>query len=155
MKSILHSIFVIVAAASIAMAADKPNFSGIWKMNVAKSNFGANAPLTSYTRQVTHAEPSLTIEDDQKGGYVGAAHFIVKYTTDGKAVNYDLNGIDMNATATWEGDAIVTTSRDTAGFGLATKGKMTLSDGGKTLTLVFSAQTPQGALDVVFVFDKQ
>ena len=139
----------------MALAADKPNFSGTWKMNVAKSKFGSNAPLTSYTRKVTHADALLTVQDDQVGGYVGDAHFIIKYTTDGKDVSYDLSGLEMAATAKWEGDSIVTTSHDTAGFGVVTKGKMTLSDGGKTLTLAFNAQTPQGAIDVVYVFDKQ
>ncbi len=156
MKSILNAALVLLAVSASGLAADKPDFSGTWTMNAAKSKFGPGAaPLTSYVRKVTHTEPSLTIEDDQQGGYVGAVHFVVRYTTDGKQVSYDLNGLGMNATAAWEGDTLVTTSRDGAGIGLETKGRMSLSDGGKTLTLVFTALTPQGSIDVVYVFDKQ
>ena len=155
MKSILTAIVAVSAVSAMAMAADKPNFSGEWKMNLAKSQFGSSPPLTSYTRKVTHAEPSFTIQDDQRGGPTGDIGFTIKYTTDGKKTTYDLVGLTMEATAVWDGDAIVTTSTDAVGLGIATKGRLTLSGDGKTLTLVFHAETPGGSQDVTYVFDKQ
>jgi len=62
MKSFAKIALAIAALASIALAVDKPNFSGDWKMNAAKSNFGAIPAPATYTRKVTHAEPSITIE---------------------------------------------------------------------------------------------
>jgi hypothetical protein len=155
MRSILSALVAVVAISTTSAAADKPNFSGEWKMNVARSTFGSTPPLTSYTRKVTHAEPSLTVQDDQRGGVLGDVTFTIKYTTDGKKTTYDLNGLGMEATAKWDGDAMVTTSADTAGFGVTTRARWTLSGDGNTLTLVFHADSPAGAQDVTYVFDRQ
>jgi hypothetical protein len=37
MKKLMSTLFVIAAAAGIAMAADKPDFSGNWKLDADKS----------------------------------------------------------------------------------------------------------------------
>ena len=39
MKTLMSTLFVIAAAAGMALAADKPDFSGDWKMDPAKSVF--------------------------------------------------------------------------------------------------------------------
>ncbi len=84
MKSLLKTVLMIAALAGIALAADKPNFSGDWKLNAAKSNFGPIPAPTTYTRKVMHAEPSITIEDTQIGSSTGDQHDTRTYTTDGR-----------------------------------------------------------------------
>ena len=59
----------VLAAASRSrpvplVAQQKPNFSGNWTINQAKSNFGA-VPVPMITRKIVHAEPSLTIDEEQ------------------------------------------------------------------------------------------
>ena len=44
-----------------AMAAGKPDFSGEWKLNIDKSNFGPIPPPTSLTQTVDHKDPALNV----------------------------------------------------------------------------------------------
>ena len=97
MKSICIAFLTLAALTATASAADKPNFSGDWKLNAAKSNMGPLPAPTSYIRKVTHAEPSITIEDTQVGTALGDQHDTRTYTTDGKEIAYQANGADVKS----------------------------------------------------------
>ena len=156
MKWLFKALVILAALAGIASAADKPNFSGDWKMNASRSNFGQVPAPATYTRKVTHAEPSLTIEDTQTGTPAGDQHDQRIYTTDGTEITYQANGADVKSSAVWQDDAILITSKANAqGIELQFKDKMALSEGGKTLTDSVHIQFPQGELDITVVFEKQ
>jgi len=105
MKSLWTAVLVMAALASMALAADKPNFSGDWKINTTKSNFGPIPPPTTYTRKVAHTEPTITIENTQTGTPLGDQHDKRTYTIDGTEISYQANGADVKAAMTWDGDA--------------------------------------------------
>lgn len=156
MKSLFALSFLAVSLATAGLAADKPNFSGDWKLNAAKSTLGAMPAPTSYTRKVTHAEPSITIEDTQTGTPAGDQHDTRTYTTDGKEISFQANGADVKSAAIWDGDALQIDSKASVqGTDITLKDKLTLGDGGKTLNDALHITTPQGDLDIVLVFDKQ
>jgi len=156
MKSLLKAVLIIAALAGIALAADKPNFSGDWKVNAAKSNFGPLPAPASYTRKVTHAEPSITIEDTQTGSAAGDQHDTHTYTTDGKEIGFQANGADVKSSITWDGDALMINSKASVqGMDILIKDKVSLGDGGKTMTDAIHIVSPQGELDLALVFDKQ
>jgi hypothetical protein len=156
MKSLSKAVLIIAALSSIALAADKPNFSGDWKMNAAKSNFGPVPAPATFTRKVMHAEPSLTIEDTQTGTAAGDQHDSRTYTTDGKEIAYQANGMDLKSAATWDGDALqIDTKASIQGTDVVIKDKITLGDDGKTMTDAVHIAAPQGEIDVTVVFDKQ
>ena len=156
MKSLLKSVLIIAALAGLASAADKPNYSGEWKLNAAKSNFGPLPAPATFTRKVTHAEPSITIEDTQTGTAAGDQHDTHTYTTDGKEITFQANGADVKATLTWEGDALLVNSKASVqGTDILIKDKITLSDEGKTMTDTIHIGSPQGELDMSIVFEKQ
>jgi hypothetical protein len=156
MKSLLKTSILIAALASISFAADKPNFSGEWKLNIAKSTMGPVPAPTSYVRKVTHAEPSITIEDTQTGSPLGDQHDTRTYSTDGKQISYQANGADVKSAATWDGDALQIDSKASIqGMDLLIKDKIAMGDDGKTLTDTVHITTPQGDLDLVLLFEKQ
>ncbi len=156
MKSLLKTVLMIAALAGIALAADKPNFSGDWKLNAAKSNFGPIPAPTTYTRKVMHAEPSITIEDTQIGSSTGDQHDTRTYTTDGTEISYQANGADVKAAMTWDGDALqVNAKASIQGMDIVIKDKMALGDGGKTMTDSVHIASPQGEFELTLVFDKQ
>jgi hypothetical protein len=156
MKSLLKTSILVAALACVALAADKPNFSGDWKLNAAKSNMGPLPAPTSYTRKVTHAEPSITIEDTQTGSATGDQHDTRTYTTDGKEISYQANGADVKSAATWDGEALQIDSKASIqGMDILFKDKLALGDNGKTLTDAVHVTTPQGDLDLTLVFEKQ
>jgi hypothetical protein len=149
------AVCLVAALAIAAAAADKPNFSGEWKMNAAKSVLGAVPAPTSWTRQVTHREPTLRIANDQKGG-IGEQSYTRTYTTDGKEIAYQSDGTDVKGAATWDGDALVIRSyADAGGTTISITEKMTLSGGNKTLTDAVHIVIPRGEIDVTYIFDKQ
>jgi len=156
MKSLSKAVLIIAALASFALADDKPNFSGDWKMNAAKSNFGPIPAPATYTRKVAHAEPMITIEDTQTGTAAGDQHDTRTYTTDGTEITYQANGADVKSGATWDGAALQINSKATIqGTDLVIKDKITLGDDGKTMTDAVHIAAPQGEIDLVVVFEKQ
>jgi hypothetical protein len=139
---------LIVAGAPLR-AQQKPNFSGNWKMNPAKSTWGGAPAPSSFTRKIVHAEPSIAIDEDQD-----AQQTARKMTTDGKESTFDVGGADVKATANWDGSTLfVVTTVDVVG--VTYKDRMSLSPDGKTLTSVVRVDTPGGGVDVTVVFDKQ
>jgi opacity protein-like surface antigen len=156
MKFLLTVSLLVAGFATVAMAADKPNFSGDWKLNTAKSTLGPMPAPTSFTRKVKHAEPAITIEDTQIGTPAGDQHDTRTYTTDGKEISYQANGADVKSAATWDGDVLQIDSKTSVqGTDVTVKDKMTLGDDGNTLSDAVHITTPQGDLDLVFVFGKQ
>jgi hypothetical protein len=156
MKALSKLALIMAALASIALAADKPNFSGDWKMNAAKSNFGPIPAPATYTRKVTHAEPSITIENTQTGTAMGDQHDTRTYTTDGKEISYQANGADVKASISWDGNALLINSKASIqGMDILIKDTITLADDGKTMTDAVHVASPQGDIDLALVFDKQ
>ena len=158
MNALLKTVLILAALAGLSLAADKPNFSGDWKLNTAKSNFGPIPAPATYLRKVTHAEPSITIEDTQTGSALGGdQHDTRTYTTDGKEITYQANGADVKSGATWDGDALQISSKvSLQDMELVVKDKISLGDDGKTMTdSVHIAVPQQGDIELTLVFEKQ
>jgi hypothetical protein len=153
MKYWLLALVSVAAVASAAAVSHKPDFSGEWKMNAAKSIYGAIPAPALFVRKIAHAEPHITIMEEQSGG--GSDGTITrKMTTDGKPANIDLNGTPVACSAAWDGTTLIaTTAVDSAG--VTFKDKMTLSEDGKTLTSVVKITSSQGEGELTIVFDRQ
>lgn len=155
MKALMKTAFALFAIGSLAIAADKPNFSGDWKMDPEKSTFGPMPPPASMTRKVEHNDPALTVTTSQSGPQ-GDQTITAKYSTDSKETTNDLMGNTVKSTATWEGDALVIASKaDIGGNEVKITSKWTLSANGKVLTDALHLTTPQGEIDITTVMNKQ
>jgi hypothetical protein len=156
MKKILSSALLIVAGATLCLAADKPDFSGEWSLDADKSNFGPMPPPTSMTRKVDHKDPALTYTQSTVGSPQGDQTVTMKYTTDGKESVNQMMGNDVKAVAKWEGKALVITAKaDFGGMEITLTDKWTLSDDGKVLTDDLHIGTGQGDFDVTYVLKKK
>jgi hypothetical protein len=155
MKTLMSTLFVIAVAAGMALAADKPDFSGDWKMDADKSVFGPMPPPTSMTRKIDHKDPEISVTEARSGPQ-GDMNTTMKYSSDGKETTNSLMGNDVKSTAAWEGKVLVIKSA--ANFGgadMKLTDKWTLADDGKTLTDVMSISAPQGDFELTFVLVKQ
>jgi hypothetical protein len=57
----------IAALLLLALAAPRPDFSGEWELNIAKSDFGPNYPVPkSRTDQVDHRDPNNRLFEGPK-----------------------------------------------------------------------------------------
>ncbi len=143
--------------AAMSSAKAVPDFSGEWKMNVAKSDFQAPIPAPEIlTRTIKHHDPSLEYKTYQKG-VAGEVTTEIKYTTDGKPTVNKVQDSDAKGAARWEGNnLIIESTRDFQGMQIGSKETWTLSDGGKTLTITNHVTVPgQGEFDLKLVLDKQ
>lgn len=132
------------------------NYSGEWKLNVSKSEFGPVPAPELMTRSVKHHEPNLEISSHQKGA-AGDVTTELKYTTDGKEVVNKLPTGESKGTAKWVGSNLVIENvRSIQGYDIKSKETWTLSEDGKTLTILNHISIPQqGDFDVKQVFEKQ
>jgi hypothetical protein len=153
MKITLQVVVALAVLTGTTSAADKPNFSGEWKLNLARSDFGPAPPPTAITRRVTHAEPSLTIVEEQTS-VLGDQNTTRAYTTDGKEITFQANGAEVKSSATWDGAALVVISKVDV-VGLLFNDRMTMSVGGKAMTSVVHITSPQGDVEITLVFDRQ
>jgi hypothetical protein len=151
----MKKCFIGVAAFAMTFLATQSqaatNFSGVWKLNLAKSEFGPAPQPEIMTRTINHNDPVLQISSYQKGA-AGEATMELKYTTDGKpAENKGSKG-----TAKWNGNKLVVDSvRDFQGAEIKLHDVWTLSGDGKMLTVNSHASVPQGEFDITWVFDRQ
>ena len=144
----------IVFAASALMAADKPNFSGEWKLNVDKSTFGPMPPPTSQVLKIEHTDPEVVSTTDQDG-VEGKTSVTIKYKTDGTESTNDIRGAKAKTAGKWEGEAlVVVTKLDFQGMDITLNNNMKLGADGKTLNTVTKIITPQGEFETAYVFEK-
>lgn len=157
MKALLSTLFVIAAATtSLAMAADKPDFSGSWKLDVDKSVFPPPIPPpTSMTRKIDHKEPAISV-DQTTTSERGDQSATLKYSTDGTETTNTFMGNALKSKGVWDGNALVITgTANMGGADVKLTDKWTLADDGKTLTDVLSISAPQGDFEITYVLVKQ
>jgi len=131
-----HSRLAIIAllTAGLAFAAGKPDFSGVWEMDLKQSDFGAIPPPDSLKRTIEHHEPSLIMTDEQNSP-LGPEKAVRKYTTDGKETSYEWTGSTVKSAAHWDGDVLVVVGKvDAGGMDVVITSRMTVSGDGKKLT---------------------
>jgi hypothetical protein len=153
----MNKCFTVVAALAMTILAAPSqaaaNYSGEWKLNLSKSDYGPIAQFAPefMVRSIKHDDPALLISTHSKGAQ-GETTTDLKYTTDGKpAENKGSKGM-----AKWDGDKLVVDSvRDMQGTELKSHDVWSLSADGKTLTVNSHLTAPQGEFDILFVFDKQ
>lgn len=139
-----------------AVAADKPDFSGSWKLNNAKSDFG---PMPQgpekFERKVDHKDPEMKVSTTQ--AMQGNERTTDSaYTIDGKEHDIQMGPATAKVTATWKESVLeVVAKRDIQGNAITSSEKWALSADGKVLTVDTEITTPQGEFKLKFVMDKQ
>ena len=154
-RSLLSMLALASLTAAFASAAEKPNFSGVWKMNPAKSDFGPVPAPDKLERTIKHADPKLDITTASVGPQ-GDMKTDSSYTTDGKDSVNKQAGMEVKSVAAWEGDKLVIKyKREIQGMDISFVENWSLSADGKVLTVVNDLSTPQGDFKLTTVMDKQ
>jgi hypothetical protein len=155
------AVLLVLLLSASAWAQDaKPNFTGKWNLDVAKSDFGPMPPPDSVVHVIEHNEPSVKIVTTQKSAQ-GETTNERLLTTDGKEnVNKMRMGPDgeqqVTSTSKWNGKALATSFKLSAqGTEFDINDSWTLSDDGKVLTIVRAIKAPQGEFAATTVFNKQ
>ncbi|HLJ49841.1 MAG TPA: hypothetical protein VKU01_27695 [Bryobacteraceae bacterium] len=149
-------LFVLAASAVLSGASSsKPDFSGTWKMNPAKSSFGAMPAPAKYERHIDHKEPVIQMTTVQATAK-GEQRLDSTLRTDGVETTNHFQSGDARSTGKWVGATLeIETNRDTPAGAVSTRDSWSLSEDGRTLTTATHLTTPQGAFDFKVVFEKQ
>ena len=160
MRKTLFAVCLVLLLAVSTKAQDaKPDFSGTWNLDVAKSDFaGAPAP-DSIVHVIEHKDPNLKITTTQKGQQ-GELTNTRNLTTDGKESVNKMRTMageqDVKSTTTWKGNKLANAFKlDIQGSAIDINETWDLSDGGKVLSVARDIQTPQGPFHQMYVFNKQ
>lgn len=150
----IRRIFLLTASAALMFAADKPDFSGHWVVDVSKSDFGMMPPPEKMERVVEHKDPDFKMKSTQVGAR-GEQTSEVKYTTDGKEATIQMRNREAKVVAKWDGNKlVVTTKSEFNGTTLSQTETWMLSGDGKTLNTENQIKAPQGEFTVKLVFTK-
>lgn len=120
-------------------------------MNAEKSKFERGGPKNisiKFDQQGTTLRESLTITNDQ-----GDRTLDFTYTLDGKESAQQLEGMDIKASAKWEGEALILEFKNDQGFSFWRK--INVSGDGKTMTIEVKQANPNGSATDTVVLEKQ
>ena len=144
-----------VFALAVLPAFAKPNFTGDWKLNTAKSDFGQFPAPSSMTQKATHDDPALKVAT-KMATENGDLEFESVYSTDGKETTNTFGPGSMKSVAKWEGDTLTVQTKGQFGDSEITiQDKWEASADGKTVTIHRHFASSQGESDQKLVFDKQ
>jgi hypothetical protein len=154
-SKLLSIVFLLALLGVSPIAQEKPDFSGSWKMNVAKSDFGQLPGPESRSDVITHKEPSITDEVTADGAQ-GKQQYTVKYLTDGSEVKNQIGPREVTSTLKWEGSNLVIKSKFMYNDSeVNAQSTWALSGDGKTLTISVHFASAMGETDQKVIFEKQ
>ena len=149
------SLFALGVLLSVSAAQAKTSFTGTWKLNVEKSDFGPLPPPTSLVDKIDQSESALKINRAQSGQNGGSASDL-GYTLDGQESTNTMRGNPAKSTAKWDGDALlIETKLKFQDNDVQINDRWTLGEDGKTILIARHLKFAQGEADQKLVMVKQ
>ena len=152
MKRFLVCFTALAALACAAPPDGKPDFSGYWELNLAKSKFGKMVKPTRMTLNVQRDGDRSKAEQTTWNEQGESSNSGVWYL-DGKDRPAEAAGQTMEKTR-WDGNTLVNEKRSLDRTFVETI-RMSLSPDGKTATEEVRVKSPNGDNREVLVFDKK
>jgi hypothetical protein len=153
----LSVLFLLSAlfCSAFSQTSEKPNFTGEWQMNAAKSDFGKFPMPTTILRKIVQNGPDLTIETTQRASN-GEQTARVHYRTDGGETTNQLASGPATSHAFWDGRTLVirTTMKGKGDIEVLMEERWDLSPDGRTLTTASHIETSKGSTDLKLVCEK-
>jgi hypothetical protein len=151
----MRSILILLAVLTLTAAdTPKPNFSGEWKINADKSDFGHLPTPLAYRRNIDHKDPVIRMVA-QQSTQMGEQTVVSTIRTDGVQTTNPSRTGDSRTTGRWQGrDLELITTKQVEGGEAVTHEIWSLSADGKTLTSTTHLKTPRGEFDVKMVLER-
>ena len=154
-RKLISITFLIALPLVSVFAQQKTDYSGTWKLNVDKSDFGVLGGPTSRTDVITQKEPSIS-DHVTADGAQGKQEYTVTYSTDGKETANTFGEMSAKSTTKWDGNSLVINTKlkfnDTDVDVVST---WVLSADGKTLTVSAHISSTMGETDQKLTYDRQ
>lgn len=164
LRKVLIGALAVAGIASTGFAQGKPDFSGTWKLNVDKSEFGPVPGPSAQTDVIEQNGQTIKINVSAEGEQ-GKVQYTETLTTDGKevAISPDAPVAHPNPevtlqsiSAAWNGATLDVSQKLTYGNDPVTGvSHYTLSADGKVLTISSDYASAMGEAQRTFIFEKQ
>ena len=150
-------VFPLIVACGLTSGQNKPNLNGVWKMDPARSDFGAGPVSESRLDKIDINGVNLKDTITQKLQHGAESTYDMIYTIDGKeCLNHMGGDNEIKTKLTWDGNDLVGDSVGSyEGNDFTAKDRWVLSDGGKTMTVTRHISAGGSDFDMKFVFAKQ
>jgi len=133
---VLARILLLLAlACQPALAQNKPDLNGVWKMDPAKSDFGGGPVSESRLDKIALDGMNLKDTLTQKLQRGPESTYDMIYTLDGKECMNHVRNNTVKSTAHWEADELVIDSKVLALLRENIQDRWSLSADGKTITV--------------------
>jgi len=137
----------------VPLFAADPDYSGIWKLNAARSELQSMNEPAAVTLRIEHRGVKIHCTALPSEGSTPVSW---DYTTDQKEARYKVGDTSRNSRLKWEGDALLVNTlvngRDRS-YTVMDRWKM--SRDGKTLTIRRQVESLGGESEALLVYEKQ
>jgi hypothetical protein len=144
-------VFLVAFALPGLSATSHTDFSGTWKVDTGKSDFGRIPAPGQMTDTISQNDHVLTINRERDGQPVK-----LQIPLDGSTLDNKLRGVPVKTTAEWqEATLVVRSSGQHFGGSVGYEEHWSLSADGKVLTIKRTLNGPQGETGQTVVYAKQ
>lgn len=152
---LLAAVFCLVLGLMCLAQDAKPDFTGKWILDVAKSDFGPMPPPDSQTRLIDHKDPNLKATITQKGQQ-GERTYERNITTDGKENTNTFGQLGLKSKSRWDGKRLITEGKlETQNGTVEINEAQELNEDSTVLTIKNNFKSPQGEASQKLVFNKE
>jgi hypothetical protein len=150
----MRALLFVVLATQLIAAEPKPNFSGTWKLNIGKSDFGQSPAPKSVVSKIEHKDPEIKVHSETAGSQ-GTYSTEYKWITDGRENVNTIRGNEVHANVVWNGKALISNAKMTVNnITVSIIDQWTLSADGQNLTMTRTITGPQGTAEQKYVYEK-
>jgi len=127
-------LFIFFLSSLLGLAAP-PEFSGVWRLDVEKSQFDRQAPPRVAVDRIEHHEPYLVMHSIRAYGDAQETSGTARYRIGGEGEN-EVLGNRMRYAARWDGETLELVTKGSFGDNaIVLTDRYSLSADGKSLTL--------------------
>ena len=142
------AVAAFLCSIGLAQTPARPNFTGTWVMDVAKSDLRETPAAKSHVLTIVHKEPNITIDREVDGRKDSAP-----FRTDGVETSFKAECCgELKSSGRWEGTTLM---RRVGNENITQNDAWTLSADGKTLTIVRKVEQGGEGFTLKMVFSKK
>ena len=156
-RATVFIIFITLVLSGLAFALGKPDFSGTWTLDTAKSDMGQGRPGAMAKAKVTIVikQTSATLATTRTVG--GRSDTAIEKLDGSESINKSPSGQDIKSTNRWEGSTLITKSVMSPKGGPLAESTFvrSLSADGRVMTIDTTMKTLNGVKKQKLVYNKQ
>lgn len=146
-------VLPLLLATSLRSDTTKPDFSGKWSLNVAKSDFGNFLPLTKLVDDIVQNEAELKIHRSQANEEREVNSDIVYKFGEEKSTKLPTG--ESHTVVHWDGTVLVVELQIATSIHLKVIDRWSLSGDGRSIQIERQYGNEQGSVKQMLVLDKQ